>query len=57
MKRKVAEHKPESKRKLNQVLDLVWKNEITDDIIEVLVDSMPFRIKAVIEAKGGATRY
>lgn len=57
MKRKVADHKPENKRNLIKALEHVWNNEITDDTIQVLVDSMPSRIEAVIAAKGGTTRY
>lgn len=53
----MAEHKPESKKRLNEVLEHVWDTEISRDIIELLVNSMPSRIKAVITAKGGATRY
>ena len=32
-------------------------NSIPIDFIEKLVESMPRRIKALIKAKGGATRY
>lgn len=57
MKKKVAQQKPQNQIQLISALDNVWHNVITEDTLRVLVDSMPSRIKAVIQARGGVTRY
>ncbi len=44
---------------LQQVCDVImsiWTN-ISEECFQHLVESMPRRIKAVLNAKGGATRY
>ena len=45
-----------SKDNLYKNLRLEWKN-ISPDTCKNLVESMPRRVKAVIMAKGGPTRY
>jgi len=45
-----------SVRAMKQVVINIW-NEFEDDRWDHLIESMPDRIQAVIEAKGGSTRY
>ena len=56
LKQKVHNSKPSSLDVLWETVNGVWDN-IEESIIESLVASMPKRVKAVIAAKGGATRY
>ena len=35
----------------------VWKEMVTRDLIIKLADTMPDRIRAVLENKGGPTKY
>ena len=44
------------KKRLAEVLPLVWKT-IPEEFFEKLWKSMPDRAAAVLEAKGGYTRY
>ena len=48
--------KPRSKKKLWDKLQDVW-NDIERSVCTNLIDSMPARIQAVLDAKGGYTRY
>lgn len=57
VKKRVSELRPTSEQDLIQKLKLVWAREITEDYCRTLVESMPNRIKAVLKAKGGPTRY
>lgn len=57
IKVKIAKEKPSNKNELKEVKRKVWNNEISIDYLETLVKSMPQRLKAVIKAKGGATKY
>lgn len=56
--RKVQEHKPHPKNRaeLITVLEEEWM-KIEENVLENLVNSMPRRIKAVIENKGNPTKY
>ena len=56
LKQKVHNSKPSSLDVLWETLNGFWDN-IEESTIESLVASMPKRVKAVIAAKGGATRY
>lgn len=56
LKRRVRKHIPTSKPSLLQILDDEWK-KITPQDCKNLIDSMPRRIRAVINAKGGPTNY
>lgn len=56
MKREVMKIKPRSKLQLKEVLQEVWK-KITPEMCQKLIYSMPDRIKAVIKANGGPTKY
>ena len=56
LKQKVHNSKPSSLDVLWETLNGVWNN-IEESTIESLVASLPKRVKAVIAAKGEATRY
>ena len=55
LKDKVAYKQPSIAKKLRQVIKEVWITEITQDYYKYLVSSMPRRIQAVIDSKGGHT--
>ena len=57
MKDKVADKQPSSGKNLKQAIKDVWATEITQEYCEPLVSSMPRRIQAVIDSKGGHTKY
>ena len=46
----------EARYRYREVLQQVWY-EIGQDLIDALIESMPRRVQAVIEAKGGWTKY
>ena len=46
----------EARYRYGEVLQQVWY-EIGQDLIDALIESMPRRVQAVIEAKGGWTKY
>ena len=48
---------PTSKASLIKIIEKVWFEEISIVYLQNLVDSMPQRIRDVIEAKGGSTKY
>ncbi|OXA56016.1 Transposable element Tc1 transposase [Folsomia candida] len=56
LERKIANRNPSNKEDLKRILAEAWE-DIDPDFTKKLVDSMPRRIQAVIEAKGGPTRY
>lgn len=45
-----------SKENLKERIEQIW-NEITPEVTSKLVDSMPRRLQAVIDAKGYPTKY
>ncbi|CAA9501973.1 MAG: hypothetical protein AVDCRST_MAG96-2018 [uncultured Segetibacter sp.] len=47
---------PRNKDELVESVQRAWEG-ISMEILEVLIASMPFRMKAVIQAKGGSTRW
>ena len=47
---------PKNKKELVNVLQEEW-SKIEPEVLENLVESIPRRVKAVIEAKGCPTRY
>lgn len=57
VKKQVAEKKPKNKTDLDNIIMDTWHNDISEELLQTLVTSMPRRIKAVIKAKGGATKY
>jgi hypothetical protein len=56
MKKKLRKDPSRSKADLREKLTSVW-NGITLEECRALVDSMPLRIKAVLDAKGGTTKW
>jgi len=54
---KLAAKKPRNKRELQEAIIHVWNHELTTEYIQNLIQSMPARIRAVIKAKGGTTKY
>lgn len=48
---------PQVKRVLSDVLPKVWDQHVLPECLEALVESMPKRVAAVIDAKGWQTRY
>ena len=56
MKRRVAQKCPQSIPHLIKIIEEVWKS-ISSETTKRLVQSMPRRVRAVIGAKGGSTRY
>jgi hypothetical protein len=57
LKKKVMLLKPTSRVDLVSKIQTVWNQNITSVYCRSLIDSMPFRISAVLKAKGGNTRY
>lgn len=57
LKRAVAAKRPSNKRELTEAIINSWFHIITAEDLQKLVDSMPRRCKAVIQAKGYPTRY
>lgn len=57
IKKKVSNHRPTSYEALIQNIKEVWVKEISPDFTDTLISSMPARLKAVIENKGGSTKY
>ena len=57
LKRKVAQRLPGNKSELIESIKEVWKNEIFNQYCKNLVLSMQNRIRSVIEANGGHTKY
>lgn len=57
LKDKVAEKQPSSGQELNQAIKTVWVKEIHPDYCKRLVASMPRRLEAVIQNRGGHTKY
>jgi len=55
--RKVAYRKPNTKLQLMESLVHAWHHELDLNYIGKLIDSMPNRCRAVIKARGGATKY
>ena len=49
--------KPTSYNDLKAAILKAWCTKIRADYCQALVYSMPARIKAVIDARGGTTRY
>ncbi len=47
---------PTNLQQLRDAIMPMW-NKISEECFQHLVESMPWRIKAVLKAKGGPTRY
>ena len=57
LKRKVAKKNCSSLKCLRKCIEKIWKEEIPDDLIKNLINSIPKRIKACLENKGGHIPY
>ena len=56
LERKMSGRRPNNKFDLEQILKAEWE-KIPQDYCRKLVESMPKRIREVIKAKGGHTKY
>ena len=54
---RVMRSHPTNKKELIAGLIRVWHHEMQVDLIQRLVESMPNRCEAVIQAKGDVTKY
>ena len=57
MKDLVAEKQPSNEKALNQCIKGVWVQKISENYCNSLIESMPHRLQAVIDAKRGHTKY
>jgi len=57
LKRKVAARNPTSASDLKEAIKHVWCDEITQELCQKLVHSMPDRISAVLRNRGQCTKY
>ena len=57
IKKRVSEKNPTSETSLVDIIKSVWATEVTQTYCEKLTSSMPSRIRAVLAAKGGHTKY
>ena len=57
LKDKVADLQPSSATELEKAIKLVWTKHLSKEYCTSLVNSMPSRIAAVINARGGHTKY
>ena len=49
-------NRPRNKQEMMQTIEAVW-NEVSMEQLQTLIASMPKRIKAVIAAQGGSTKW
>ena len=57
LKNKVADSQPTSAQEMETAIQLVWIHEITPEYCRNLVESMPRRLQAVLNNRGGHTKY
>ena len=57
LKDKVADLQPSSANELEKAIKLIWTQHLSKEYCTSLVSSMPSRIAAVINARGGHTKY
>ena len=57
MKSKVSKMKSSNLTELRQNITRVWCQEITPELCSRLIDSMPHRIRAVLDNRGHPTRF
>ena len=57
MKRKVKDENPHDIAYLLEVILKVWYEHVTEEMVCNLIDSMPSRLKEVINKNGNATGY
>ena len=56
MKRALSKEKPTTMAEVKTVMQRIWDN-LTPEYLSRLFDSMPRRMQAVIDSKGGPTKY
>jgi transposase len=57
LKDKVADRQPSNVKDLEKAIKDVWVRDISAEYCKGLVDSMPKRLLAVLDARGGHTKY
>ena len=57
MKRKLKQYRPTSMQDLIYYIKRVWCQEVTPEVCQRLVHSMPRRISYVLKARGYPTKY
>lgn len=57
MAKKVQARHPKNKRDLKEAVIHVWNHELTTELGQSLIESMPRRCSAVIKSRGGVTKY
>lgn len=57
LKIKVHQKAPSSIPELKEAVKVVWAQEVTEDLCQRLVESMPRRLEAVIKSRGGIVKY
>ena len=57
IKKKLADFKPENKNQLISDVYKSWDEVLASDYVKNLYMTMPNRIRALIKAKGGVTKY
>ena len=57
MSAKIRKQKPKSMLELMKTIEKVRFEDITAEYLQALYDAMPNRVKCVIKAKGGTTKY
>ena len=57
VKERVAARNPTSSASLIDAIKHVWVSEVSEDLLKRLVESMPTRIQACLQAKGRHTKY
>ena len=57
LKNKVADRQPTRDQEMETAIKLVWIHEITPEYCRNLVQSMPRRLQAVLNNRGGHTKY
>ncbi len=53
---RIVDVQPTNLQQLRDAIMSIWTN-ISEEYFQHLVESMPWRIKAVLKAEGGPTRY
>ena len=53
----IVDMQPSSAKDLGQTIKEVWLREISPAYCRSLIDSMPKRLKTVVQNKGGHTKY
>ena len=57
LKNKVADRQTTSTQEMETAIKLLWIHNITPEYCRNLVDSMPRRLQAVLNNRGGHTKY